>query len=88
MAAQAIVAGGTLSFYFIPLVVPIPFLPWAATILERLNTASAPPLLSISHVTIWGAMLAAAAIVGRWYRAPFAWIGAATLVAIVCRLAG
>ncbi|GIV55291.1 MAG: hypothetical protein KatS3mg040_0059 [Candidatus Kapaibacterium sp.] len=88
IAALAIVAGGTLSFYFIPLVVPIPFLPWAPAILERLNAASAPPLLSTGHVVIWGTLLAAAVILGRWYRTPLAWVGAAALVALVCRLVG
>jgi hypothetical protein len=87
-AALAIVAGGTLSFYCIPLVVPIPFLPWAAAILERLNAASAPALLSTGHVVIWGTLLAAAVILGRWYRTPLAWVGAAALVALVCRLIG
>jgi hypothetical protein len=86
--ALALVAGGTLSFYSIPLVVPIPFLPWATTILERLNAASAPPLLSTGHLANWGALLAAAAILGRWYRTPLAWAGAAVLVALVCRLVG
>ncbi len=87
-AALALVAGGTLSFYSIPLVVPIPFLPWATTILERLNAASAPPLLSTGHVAIWGTLLGAAAIIGRWYRSPLAWGAAVALAALICRLVG
>jgi hypothetical protein len=85
-AGLALVAGGTLAFYFVPLVIPIPFLPWTGEILERLNAAQAPALLSVAQMTIWIAMLTAAGVTSRWYRSPLAWLVAATIVAITCRL--
>ncbi len=87
-AALAIVAGGTLAFYFVPLVIPIPFLPWAGEILDRLNAAQAPALLSATQITIWFAMLTAAGVISRWYCSPLAWLFAGTLVTITCRLVG
>jgi hypothetical protein len=85
-AGLALVAGGTLAFYFVPLVIPIPFLPWTGEILERLNAAQAPALLSVAQMTIWIAMLTAAGVTSRWYRSPLAWLVAVTIVAITCRL--
>jgi hypothetical protein len=85
-AGLALVAGGTLAFYFVPLVIPIPFLPWTGEILERLNAAQAPALLSAAQMAIWIAMLTAAGVTSRWYRSPLAWLVAATIVAITCRL--
>jgi uncharacterized membrane protein YhaH (DUF805 family) len=87
LATLAVIAGGTLAFYHYPLVVPIPFLPQASIVLERLADASVPPLFGPAHSVCWASLLAAAAVIARLPDRRWTWAIAACVAGAGCWLA-
>lgn len=80
-AAGLLVASGTLAFYYDPLFLPVPFVPWFETLLQRLGQVRGTEMLSGAQLLSWlGASVAgtaAALLPGRvrWVVAAAVWLG-------------
>ncbi len=77
-ASLLLVASGTLAFYYDPMFLPVPFVPWMGALLERLGQVQATQLLSTAQVLAAGAGVAAGIAAGRrplrWAAAAVAWL--------------
>jgi len=79
--AGLLVASGTLAFYYEPLFLPVPFVPWVEPLLQRLGQVQATGMLGWPQLLSWlGAAVAgttATLICGRarWVVAAAVWFG-------------
>jgi len=53
LAAGLLLASGALAFYYAPLYVPVPFVPWTQTLLRRLSETHAPELMGWGQLVAW-----------------------------------
>ncbi|MDR7415997.1 MAG: hypothetical protein QN193_03460 [Armatimonadota bacterium] len=81
VATGLLLASGTLAFYYDPLFLPVPFVPWTETLLRRLGQVQATEMLSWAQFLAWlgaaGAGTTAVLARGRvrWLVAAAVWFG-------------
>ncbi|MCS7234772.1 MAG: hypothetical protein RMM30_02170 [Armatimonadota bacterium] len=85
LAGGLLLASGTLAFYYAPLFLPIPFVPWTEAILGRLAAVEATEILSRAQLLAWlGSLLVGVTVV--FLRGLPRWAVAATVWLVWCRL--
>jgi len=78
-AALLLVASGTLAFYYEPLFLPVPFVPWTGFLLQRLGQVRGTEMLAVPQLLAWAgaAVAGGCAAVGpgllRWVAAASVW---------------
>ncbi|MCS7173671.1 MAG: hypothetical protein N0A24_09935 [Armatimonadetes bacterium] len=81
VAAGLLLASGTLAFYYEPLFLPVPFVPWTQAVLQRLGEVRATEMLDWTQLVAWtGAALSGVTfgLGGRratWVAAAVLWAG-------------